>query len=92
MEKLCFIFLLFTIITCQPHVELSKEDLEPEEDHRIEYIMLFIILGLFFGFCCLWLSEKTGIPYTPLMLLIGLIIGLLENHLWEIGRSFEFVA
>ena len=54
--------------------------------------MLFILLGLFFGFCSLWFSNLTGIPYTPIMLLIGMAIGLLEAHLWEIGRAWRFVA
>ena len=39
----------------------------------------------------MWIKKLTTIPYTPLLIIFGMIIGLLNENLWEIGHSTNFV-
>ena len=54
--------------------------------------MLFIIFGVFIGIILLLIKRKLGIPYTPMLLGVGILIGYFNEHLWKIGESMEYVV
>ena len=54
--------------------------------------MLFIIFGAFIGILLLLIKRKLGIPYTPMLLGVGILIGYFNEHLWKIGESMEYVV
>ena len=43
------------------------------------------------GFISLWIKKLTTIPYTPLLIIFGMILGVLHKHFWKIGKSTDFV-
>ena len=54
--------------------------------------MLFIILGVIIGLILLGVKKKTSIPYTPMLLGVGIFIGYFNENLWKIGESMEYVV
>ena len=52
---------------------------------------MFIIISLTIGLLCLWFKKLTTIPYTPMLIVFGMILGIFHENLWEIGRSTNFV-
>ena len=57
-----------------------------------EYLMFFLIFSLTIGLLLLLVKHKTSIPYTPLLLLFGMIIGYFSESLWRFGDSLEHVS
>lgn len=54
--------------------------------------MMFVVLGIIMGLLLLGIKKKTSIPYTPMLLIIGGIIGYLHDKLWRVGDSMKTVV
>ena len=60
-------------------------------DHAIEYLFIFIIFGLMIGMFLYWIKALTSIPYTPMLLIVGIILGYFYKSLWVFGESIDHV-
>lgn len=49
--------------------------------------MLFVLTGLLFGTLFRELNKKYGIPYSPLLMVLGIFLGNTHMHLGEWGRA-----
>lgn len=49
--------------------------------------MLFVLTGLLFGTLFREINKKYGIPYSPLLMLLGIIAGNVHQHIGEFGRA-----
>jgi len=54
--------------------------------------MFFLLIGLIIGLMCMAIKHYTSIPYTPLLLTIGIFIGYFGDSLWRFGDSMQYVA
>lgn len=50
-------------------------------------IMLFVLAGLLCGILFRELNKKYGLPYTPLLMLLGVILGNVHPYIGEWGRA-----
>lgn len=64
---------------------LKEEKTEPAE----AYIIFFLITTLLIGAICREISKKTNIPYTPQLLLIGVLLGSYYKNLGDFSISIE---
>ncbi|CAD8109667.1 unnamed protein product [Paramecium sonneborni] len=55
--------------------------------HESAQIIHFLVLGLILGLILREFSKKTSIPYSPMILALGLVIGLTQDYLGYIGDS-----
>ena len=65
----------------------KEEQTEPAE----AYIIFFLIITLMIGAICREVSKKTSIPYTPQLLLIGMVLGAYYKSLGDFSISIEKV-
>lgn len=49
--------------------------------------MFFICYGIFFGLLILGIKHLTNIPYTPMLLALGIAIGAAGDYLWAVGDA-----
>ena len=67
------------------------EDHQATNDHRDvgpeALIILFTFVGLLLGAALREVSKKTKIPYTPILLAVGLIIGIYVDSLGILGEA-----
>ena len=49
--------------------------------------MLFVLAGLLCGILFRELNKKYGLPYTPLLMLLGIILGNVHPYIGEWGRG-----
>ena len=56
-----------------------------------QYIILFIISGVFVGAVLTEVKKKTKIPYSPMIMLLGIAVGLLEDQIWIFGEAAQVV-
>jgi NhaP-type Na+/H+ or K+/H+ antiporter len=70
-----------------PIIDPEKEE---EEEHPNEaYVIYFIVITLLIGSICREITKKTSLPYTPQLLLIGLVLGSYYKYLGTIGISLD---
>ena len=62
------------------------------EIDTIEQLLFFIILSILIGLLLLGIKHITTIPYTPMLLLTGIIIGIFSKNLGLIGLSMQHVV
>ena len=71
----------------------EHEELYEEEGHHFgsaDYIILFLIIMIFIGLLCREISKKTSFPYTPLLIIMGGILG--ATSVWgEITHMTDLV-
>ncbi|CAD8193501.1 unnamed protein product [Paramecium pentaurelia] len=68
---------------------IQKDSLWRDE-HKMEesaQLIHFLVLGLICGLILRELNKKTNIPYSPMILALGLAIGLSQEYLGKIGNS-----
>ena len=53
----------------------SEHEKEEEKEPGEAYIVYFVIVSLFISSCCREIKKKTGLPYSPLLLISGMILG-----------------
>ena len=70
---------------------LSTE--EPDDTPVFESAILLVSVGLLFGALTRFIqtSLKGAIPYTVVVLIIGIILGVLADHLSTLGDAAELV-
>jgi hypothetical protein len=49
--------------------------------------MLFVLTGLLCGILFREINKKYGIPYSPLLMLLGVILGNTHQYIGEWGRA-----
>ena len=76
------------LITNEPAEEHKKHE---EHESSEAYIILFVILCLVSGVICKEIKKSTNIPYSPQLLVIGLILGSYYQQLGDISTSIQMV-
>jgi NhaP-type Na+/H+ or K+/H+ antiporter len=74
------------------HSEENEE--EHEEGHHISdgsRIVFFIIATLFIGCVLKEIKKKTNIPFTPMILIVGLLMGFYSKKLYFLGECTELI-
>lgn len=71
-------------------VEHNQED--DNRDENIEFLMLFLTFGMLTGVMLYGVKYYTNIPYTPMLLFVGIMVGLFWKSLWYFGESAKFVS
>ena len=69
----------------------NKRELE-EEYQGWHDTILFVFLGLLFGQVLKHITNKTKIPYTPVLTLAGIVIGLLADYIGGWGGGAEHIS
>lgn len=71
----------------------TEHEMEHEEhaSHQQLLIVLFVFIALLIGGACRELNKKTKFPYTPILVIVGLIMGHWRDSLGLIGDSTEVV-
>lgn len=85
--------------------QILKEDIENEGDIKGEHheeggshhsnqslVILFIFFGLLLGVILREVNKKTKIPYTPMLVVIGMLMGYYRESLGVIGDSTTILA
>lgn len=67
----------------------TEEEAHEEAVHLTHghYIILFIFTGIFLGAVLREIKKKTNFPYTPMLLIIGGIVGYFDKSLWIFGEA-----
>jgi len=50
-----------------------------KEHHEQPLILLFLFIGLLFGGLLREINKKTKFPYTPLLIILGIIMGIYKD-------------
>lgn len=66
---------------------ISKRLVSTEEVEEGPKIVFFVMIGLLIGAVLREVNKRTKIPYTPMLLLVGIIIGELVDELGILGES-----
>ncbi len=64
---------------------------EGHEEHSGPNVVLFIFIGLLLGAILREVNKKTKIPYTPMLLVLGMVLGYIRDHLGVIGESTSII-
>lgn len=56
-------------------------------DFPIPYIILFVILCLFLGNIAKSIKEKTSLPYSPQLLVFGVVLGCFYPVMGDLGKA-----
>lgn len=54
-------------------------------------VVLFITVGLLLGGILREVNKKTGMPYTPMLLMLGVFMGYCRNSLGVVGDSTDII-
>jgi hypothetical protein len=54
--------------------------------------VLFIFFGLLCGSILREINKKTGVPYTPMLLVLGILLGYFRNDLGPVGSSVTIIS
>jgi hypothetical protein len=54
-------------------------------------VTLFITIGMLIGGICREINKKTNIPYTPMLLVIGMIIGGYREYFGALSDGVAIV-
>jgi len=60
--------------------------------HEQPLILLFIFFGLLIGGMLREVNKRTKFPYTPMLIIAGIILGHWDHVLGNIGRSAEILS
>ena len=79
------------------HLEQTQDNSdEHNDDHAHDTIQLdvtvFLFLCMFMGQILKQFSEKTGFPYTSLITVLGIFLGIYSQSLGRIGKAIEVWA
>ncbi|CAK89999.1 unnamed protein product (macronuclear) [Paramecium tetraurelia] len=65
------------------------------DEHQMEesaQLIHFLVLGLICGLILREFNKKTNIPYSPMILALGLAVGLSQEYLGKIGNSAHILS
>ena len=94
---LCFVVKPFTFseIINSEHDEKNEESKneETKEDHKLgeALVVYFVIICIIIGGVAREIKKKTGIPYTPMLLVFGMLLGALSSKLGDLGAAVRMV-
>lgn len=60
-------------------------------DSELDYVFYFVFMSLVLGGICREIKKLTDIPYTPMLIAVGVGWGLLEEWLGYTGRAADFI-
>ena len=90
MRQLSY-FMLLMLVTYVGATENERILAGSDEDHGIEFLFIFIVFGLLIGMFLYWIKHLTSIPYTPMLLIVGIIFGYFHRSLGFFGESIDYV-
>ncbi|CAI2372249.1 unnamed protein product [Moneuplotes crassus] len=62
-------------------------------DHSLgNHIMLYVLVGLLLGQIIKHFANKTKLPYTPLLAIVGLVIGFAYKELGNWGKGADLIS
>ena len=61
------------------------------EEHAGPLIVLFIAVGLLLGGILREINKKTKIPYTPMLLVLGIFLGYFRHSLGVVGQGTALI-
>ena len=65
----------------------EHEHIQGLSHHEQPLILLFVFFGLFIGGLLREVNKKTKFPYTPMLIIAGIILGHWDDNLGSVGRS-----
>jgi len=69
-----------------------KRSLSSDENQWRHDLILFVFIGLVFGQLLKHFANKTKIPYTPILAVGGILIGLLTDYMGAWGDGAEHIS
>ena len=60
-------------------------------DSELDEVFYFVFMSLVIGGICREIKKLTDIPYTPMLIAVGVGWGLLEEWLGYTGRAADFI-
>ena len=54
--------------------------------------VLFVFFGLLCGCILREVNKKTGVPYTPMLLVLGIVFGYCRADLGSVGQSVSIIS
>lgn len=72
----------------------SHEDAPEGGEHHENgpFVVLFIFFGLLCGSLLREINKKTGIPYTPMLLVLGILLGNFRESLGPVGTAVSVIS
>ncbi|EGR27161.1 sodium hydrogen exchanger family protein, putative [Ichthyophthirius multifiliis] len=72
-----------------PNLHNFHHSADQEWQHQEPLIVFFIFFGLFFGGILRQVNQVTKIPYTPMLIILGIIFAIYRDDLGFIGDSIK---
>ena len=92
MKKKLILFITLFLITSKINCEIQEPEIEHEaHSDPIEFLMFFLLFSLLVGVGLYMIHKKIKIPYTPMLLIVGIIFGFWADNLWKFGDSMTHV-
>lgn len=60
-------------------------------ESELDLVFYFVFMSLVLGAICREIKKLTSIPYTPMLIVVGIGWGLLEEWLGYTGRAADFI-
>ena len=86
-----------TISSPTEHPASHSKNESPAKDEKEEHklgealVVYFVIVSILLGGVARELKKKTGIPYTPILLVFGMLLGAFSHRLGDLGLSVRVV-
>jgi len=77
-----------TIIASSEGEVTANAEAECISEHDQPLLVLFVFLGLAAGGLLRQLNRKTKIPYTPMLIVLGIFLGCYRDSLGKIREMF----
>lgn len=73
--------------------EVQDHLLRSEESMLVQAnLIYYIMLGMLLGLVMREVNKKTRLPYSPMMLLLGIFLGLMQYHMGWLGESTSILG
>lgn len=53
---------------------------------------MYLILNFFIALVSIYIKNKSGVPYSVLIMIFGIVFGLLASHLGELGSGIDLIT
>lgn len=61
------------------------------EVNYTEQVIFYIVVTFLISCILKEIKKKTNIPFTPMILILGLVVGYFREYLWYFGDSTEYI-
>ena len=74
-------------------IEEQEEQVEEKKEEKLgeALVLYFVLVCMLIGAILHEIKKKLGIPYTPMLLIVGIVIGTITDHLGDFGTSVDAV-